>query len=426
LIYNARMSVYSGYSRVLGLVGNVLEHQDRALLSFAAPFIAGYFFSDADPVTAVIDVYGVIVLSLLMRPLGALFFGWFGDNIGRKAGLLLSLFGMSLSTFLIVILPSYADIGYWSPIGLFVIRSMQNFFGSGEVVSAGVYVMEHTPTKKHSLVSSIFEASTMLGVVLASALTTIWAYFGLLESSWQTLFLFSSVLGFILLLFRFLCKESPEFIPQEEKKFRLKELWNERVILLSVALVTGFSYATYLLSIRLMNAYLKVTTSLSTWELTSINTYLSVADMLLLPLFGLMAYRLSSSYLMIYSSLLTGVLALPLFWMLTQTKSVLAIITVRVTIMVLGIIFTAPYRVWLQNLVIARKRCTVLSFGAALGHLASEGPLTMLSLVFVQFGNEWMPGLLLSILGFCSAYVIWMTTRPSVKSTPQQAIQVLP
>jgi MFS family permease len=426
LIYNAPMSVYSGYSRILGLIGNVLEHQDRALLSFAAPFIAGYFFSDTDPVTAVIDVYGVLVLSLLMRPLGALFFGWFGDNIGRKAGLLLSLFGMSLSTFLIVVLPSYADIGYWSPIGLFCIRSMQNFFGSGEVVSAGVYVMEHTPIKKHSLVSSIFEASTMLGVVLASALTTLWAYLGLLETSWQSLFLFSSVLGFIVLLFRFLCKESPEFVPIEKKNFRWSDLWKERKTLLSIALVTGFSYATYLLSIRLMNAYLKVTTSLSALELTSINTYLSIADMLLLPLFGLMAYRLSSSYLMIYSSFLTGILALPLFWMLTQTKSVLAIITVRVTIMVLGIIFTSPYRMWLQNLVIARKRCTILSVGAAIGHLASEGSLTMLSLAFVQLGNEWMPGLVLSILGFASAYVIRLTTKSSLKNIQPQAIQALP
>lgn len=390
----------------MGIIGNVLEHQDRALLAFAAPFIAGYFFPEVDRVTAIIDMYGIIVLSLLMRPLGALFFGWYGDKKGRKAGLLLSLLGMSVSTILVAFLPSYHEIGYLSPLGLFFIRSMQNFFGSGEVVSAAVYVLEHTPQKRQSLLSSIFEASTMLGVVLASAQTTFLAYLGYLESSWQWLFLFSGVLGFIFLLCRTLSSESPEFKGNEDKGINWKELWKERSTLCAVALTTGFSYATYLLSIRFMNAYLKVTTSLSALELTSINTYLSIADMLLLPLFGILAYYLSPLFLMRFSALVTGITALPLFYMLTQTKSVVVIIFVRLAIMVLGIIFAAPYRMWLQGLVETKKRCTLLSVGAAIGHLVVEGPLTMLTLLFVQLGNEWMPGLILSVLGLSSVFVI--------------------
>lgn len=400
------MPTSSRYSRIVGILGNALEHQDRALLAFTAPFIAGYFFPEVDKVTAVIEMYGVIVLSLFMRPLGALFFGWYGDKKGRKAGLLLSLFGMSISTLLVAFLPSYHSIGYWSPIGLFCVRSMQNFFGSGEVVSAGVYVMEHTPKAKQSIFSSIFEASTMLGVVLASAQTTFMAYLGYLESSWQWLFLLSGGMGFIFLLCRTLGKESPEFAAPLDKSVNWKELWSERSTLFAVALTTGFSYATYLLSIRFMNAYLKVTTSLTALELTSINTALSLADMVLLPLFGVVGFYLSPIFLMRFSSIATGVIALPLFLMLTQTKSVAAIIFVRLSIMVLGIIFAAPYRMWLQGMVDAKKRCTLLSVGAAVGHLAIEGPLTMLSLLFVQMGNEWMPGLILSVLGLTSALVV--------------------
>lgn len=411
------MFSYSRYSRILGLVGNILEHQDRALLALAAPFIASYFFPETDRVTAIIDIYGVIVLSLFMRPLGALFFGWYSDKVGRKTGLLLSLLGMSLSTVMIAFLPSYREIGYFSPLGLLLIRSMQNFFGSGEVVSAGVYVMEHTPEKRRSFHSAIFEASTMLGVVSASAQTTLWAYLGYLESYWQGLFLISGVLGFFLLLCRTFGKESPEFVSNNERGIKWSELWREKATIFAVALVTGFSYTTYLLSIRFMNAYLKVTTPLSALELTSINTYLSILDMLLLPLFGMVAYYFSPIYLMSFSALVTGVIALPLFWSLASTKSVAMIIFVRLTIMILGIIFAAPYRLWLQRLVDVKKRCTVLSIGASLGHLAVEGPLTMLSLLFVQIGNEWMPGLILSAFGLSSAYVIKkMESRLSSKS----------
>jgi MFS transporter, MHS family, proline/betaine transporter len=392
----------STVSRISGLLGNIIEHQDRALFAFIAPFIAGYFFPSDDPLTAIIDIYGVIVLSLFMRPLGAIFFGWYGDKNGRRSGLLLSLYGMSISTMAIGFLPSYAEWGYYSPCLLFLIRCMQNFFGSGEVITGGIYVMEHTQEAKRSIFSGFFEASTMLGVLLASAQTAFFAYFGILESHWKLLFIIPGVIGFMIYLLRHYSAESPEFCKEAYDRFSWKAVWRERTAVFAVAMTNGFTYGTYLLSIRFMNTYLKATTSLDSLELTSINTLLSVIDTLILPLFGFAAFYLSPAFVMGFATFATAVLALPLFLWMASAKTISVILAVRLTIVVLGVIFAAPFRAWIQGLVGAKDRCTVLNVGASFGQLAIEAPLTMLSLIFVRQGNEWIPGLFLSLLGLAT------------------------
>jgi MFS family permease len=393
-------------SRIVGLCANVLEHQDRALFPLLAPFIASYFFPVADRITALVDIYGVIVFSLFMRPLGSLFFGWLGDRKGRKSSLLLSLYGMSMSTIAIGFIPSHTEIGSFSPLLLLMLRCSQNFFGAGEAISGGIYVMEHTKKGKQGFISAIFEASTMLGVLIASLQTALIAYFGLLYSHWQWLFYVSGALGLFFYFLRKRSQESPEFISTPEGRFSWLMLWQERKPLFAVAVTTGFGYATYLLSIRFMNTYLQATTDINAAELTSVNTLLSLLDLMILPLFGLAALYVPASALMSASAITTGIFSLPLFIWMMSTKTLPVILFVRLIIVIFGVIFAAPYRAWLQALVGPEKRCMVLNVGSAMGQLCVEGPLTLLSLLMIRQGGEWIPGVCLALLGFGSAYVI--------------------
>lgn len=393
-------------SRILGIFANALEHQDRALFPLLAPFVASHFFPAEDHIKALIDIYGVIVLSLFMRPLGALFFGWFGDRKGRKSSLLLSLYGMSMSTIAIGLIPSHQEIGSFSPILLLLFRCSQNFFGAGEAVSGGIYVMEHTKKRKQGFISALFEASTMLGVLVASFQTALLAYFGLLHSHWQWLFYFSGLLGLLFFILRKRSQESPEFNSYPEDRFYWRLLWEERRSLAAVAVTTGFGYATYLLSIRFMNTYLQATTNIGASELTSVNTLLSLLDLLILPLFGLAALYIPAGALMSASAITTGIFSLPLFIWMMSSKTLPVILFVRLVIVIFGVIFAAPYRAWMQELVGPERRCKVLNIGSALGQLCVEGPLTLFSLLMIRQGGEWIPGLCLALLGFGSAYVI--------------------
>lgn len=395
----------------MGICANALEHQDRALFPLIAPFIADYFFPSEDRITALINIYGVIVLSLFMRPLGAFVFGWFGDRMGRKRGLLLSLYGMSVSTIAIGLIPSYASIGYLSPLFLFLARCSQNFFAAGETVSGGIYVMEHTRKGKQGFISAIFEASTMLGVVIASFQTALLAYVGLLYTHWQWLFYFSGALGFLFYFLRKRSNESPEFDEGITEKITWKALWEERRPLAAIAVTTGFGYATYLLSIRFMNTYLQATTDINAADLTSVNTALTVFDLMILPVFGLAALYIPAGVLMSAAAITTGIFSLPLFLWMMSTKTLPVILFVRLLIVILGVIFTAPYRAWIQALVRPDRRCTVLNMGSALGQLCVEGPLTLFSLLMIRQGVEWVPGICLTILGFGSAYVIRQMKR---------------
>lgn len=401
----------SKISQWTGLIGSILEHHDKALFVLLAPFISTQYFPSEDLVSSLIEMYGMIVLSLCVRPLAALYFGPLADQKGRKAALLISLMGMSLSTIAIGILPNYASWGWVSPLLLFIFRCGQNFFGAGELTGGAVYVLEHTQDKYKPLVSSLFESSIILGILIASLETTILAYFGILESYWYVLFIIAGSLGLLGTIARSYAKESPEFLQGLKiPHYQLKDFWKERKVLLAIAITTGFSYGTYILSITFVNAFLKVISSIEPFQMTSINTILIVVDFVTLPLFGLLALRLSPRLLMNFAAGAMAIFAIPLFAWMVHSESLVSIVVVRLIIVVLGVCFAAPYRAWIQELVPAARRCTLLNFGGTIGQLFVEGPMTMLSLLFLEIHQPLMPAILLALLGVASVLVIRRTT----------------
>lgn len=391
-----------------GLIGSVLEHHDKALFALLAPFIAPYYFPSENLISSFIEIYGVIVLSLLVRPLAAIFFGPLADRKGRKQALLISMLGMSLTTTLMGLLPSYAEWGFFAPLALFILRCGQNFFVTGELSGGAIFVIEHASPRHKALMSSLFETSIMLGVLLASVETTLLAYFGLLQEYWHYMFIVAGLLSLLTALFRSKLEETPEFkqvIPMQ-KKFDWNALYAEKSALGLVVLLSAFSYATYIFSITFVNAFIKLISPATALELTSVNTLIIVIDLLTLPLFGWLSIRYSAVYLMRFATFMTALLALPLFAWMVFAKTIFAIISVRLIIVVLGVCFAASHRAWLLEHIPIAKRGTVLSVGTTIGQLIAEGPLTMLSLFFLQMQIAWVPGILMGAIALITGYTI--------------------
>ena len=174
--------------RLAGFFGNTLEHYDSALFILLAPYIASIFFGGQDHLTALIMTYAILPLGLLTKPLGSLVFGWIGDRWGRRQALIYSMFGMAGATVAIGFLPTYQEIFFWSPISLACLRMLQSFFAAGEVVGAALFVLEHTQPSKRSMMSGFYDATSVAGMLIASACVAILGHYGCVESCWRILF----------------------------------------------------------------------------------------------------------------------------------------------------------------------------------------------------------------------------------------------
>ncbi len=132
-------------------------------------------------------------------------------------------------------------------------------------------------------------------------------------------------------------------------------------------ITTGFSYTSYTLSLVIMNGLIPLISAVSKTEMMHLNTLLLGLDFLLLPFFGLLAYRFSREKMMMLAGLAATLIGLPLFSMLKEA-SLIMIIMIRVILVIIGVWFSAPFHAWLQTLVPASQRYTLLSLAMHLEH----------------------------------------------------------
>jgi MHS family proline/betaine transporter-like MFS transporter len=141
-------------------LGNLLEWYDFTVYALFAPVIAANFFPPSDdPTTPLLKSFLVFGLGFLVRPLGAVIIGNYGDRAGRKAALMLTLGLMGLGTGVIALAPTYASIGVWAPLLLLAGRVLQGFSAGGEVGGATAYLLESAQPHERGRVASWLQAS---------------------------------------------------------------------------------------------------------------------------------------------------------------------------------------------------------------------------------------------------------------------------
>jgi len=153
-------------------LGNFFEHYDTALFGFLSAFLAPLIFPKENQITALILTYAMLPLGMLARPLGALIFGYIGDAYGRKQALFLTLGGMSIVSGCIAFSPTYAQAGIVAPIIFCIGRIMQNFLASGETMGGAIFLLENTSEKRHDLLSSIYNTTTIGGILFAMSVSS--------------------------------------------------------------------------------------------------------------------------------------------------------------------------------------------------------------------------------------------------------------
>jgi MHS family proline/betaine transporter-like MFS transporter len=393
-------------------LGNLFEHYDTALFGLLSPFLAPLIFPEKDPITALILTYAMIPLGMLARPIGSLVFGYIGDVYGRNYALFLTLAGMAVVSGGIALSPTYSQVGLLAPLIFCLGRILQNFLAAGETMGGAIFLLENSPEKRHDLLSSLYNASTMGGHLLASLGVFLLARYNFIDPGWRLLYLCGCVTALFGCLFRHSSPPIQEPITVSHTLTKLKNiLWVHKKALFFVVICSGFGFASYSMALVLMNGLIPLISSITKAEVMKINTYLILFDCCALPFFGWIASQMSRERLMLSASLGVVLLSIPLFLSL-KGASLMGIIVVRMILVIFGVAFFAPFHAWARQLVPEGARCIVISLGYALGSQALGGPTAALSLwCFQQTGMVVSATWYWMLLGLLSSWIIIITSR---------------
>ncbi|WP_370591116.1 MFS transporter [Saccharopolyspora montiporae] len=196
-------------------LGSTIEFYDFLLYATAASLVFGpVFFTGLDPLAATIASYGTFAAGYLARPLGGLVLGHFGDRIGRKRMLVLSMTIMGVASFLIGLVPPASAIGSWGAIILVGLRICQGIAVGGEWGGAALMSLEHADRKQRGFAASFTNAGAPSGAVLGTLLMSAFATLPreqFLAWGWRIPFLLSAALLVLGLFVRSRVAESPIF-----------------------------------------------------------------------------------------------------------------------------------------------------------------------------------------------------------------------
>lgn len=198
------------------MIGTTIEWYDFFLYGTAAALVFNkLFFPNSDPLTGTMLAFATYALGFVARPLGGLVFGHYGDRIGRKKLLMLSLMLMGGATVLIGLLPTYGQVGVLAPIGLIVLRLVQGFAVGGEWGGAVLIVSEHGDDARRGFWTSWPQAGVAAGNILAAGvlalMTAMMSEADFLAWGWRIPFLLSVVLIGVGWWVRTTVEESPVF-----------------------------------------------------------------------------------------------------------------------------------------------------------------------------------------------------------------------
>lgn len=224
------MRLLSGLKReqkeAIGLlqVGTFLEYFDLMLYVHMAVILNELFFPKTDPHTSALLSAFAFCSTYVLRPLGALVFGYIGDNIGRKSTVIITTMMMSISCIIMATLPTYAQIGITAAWAVTLCRIIQGISSMGEIIGAEIYLTEITKPPLSYPIVALIGCSSRLGTMVALGVATLVLTFGI---EWRTAFWVGAAIAVIGSVARTRLRETPEFL--QIKNLRQQAIQNNKV-----------------------------------------------------------------------------------------------------------------------------------------------------------------------------------------------------
>lgn len=352
-------------------VGTLFEWYDFLIYGVAAALVFNtLFFPNIDPVAGMLAALLTYAVGFIARPVGGAIFGHYGDKLGRKSVLMITMLLMGVGTFAIGLLPTYAEIGIWAPVLLILLRILQGIGFGGEWSSAALMIIENAPENRRGFYSSFVQVGFPLGLLLATgsfALVSKLPQEDLMSWGWRVPFLISFVLVALGGYVRSKLIETPVFTElREQQRLSKSPFWetvtkHPRTLLTAIGIkVTEVSWS-YVVTVFLVG-YATTKLNLPKSMFMDAIAVAAAVNLVSIPLFGYLSDLVGRKPLFYAGSIFTILMAFPLF-NLVATGTSATIMLVVIACMVFGnaMMFSA-LAAYLSELFEPQVRSTGLGF----------------------------------------------------------------
>ena len=396
-------------------IGCTIEWYDFFLYNtFAALVFNKLFFPSFDPLVGTLLAYTTALVGFIARPVAGVIFGHFGDRIGRKKMLILTLLIMGIGTFLIGLLPTYETIGIWAPILLLLLRITQGLGIGGEWGGAVLMAIEHSPNGRRGFYGSWPQLGVPAGLALATgmvALLTTVAGDVFLEGAWRIAFLFSALLVGVGIYIRMKILETPAFVRLQETetvaRIPVAELFRDHpkqtFLGMGCRYIEGVAFNIYGVFVI---TYLVTAVKLPRTTVLLSVTLASLVMIAFIPYFGRLSDRIGRRKVFGIGALLTGLLSIPAFWLMSMSAQAPILATVAIVVP-FGVVYAAVYgpeAALFSELFPARVRYTGISFVYQFSGIFASGltPIIATALLKEGGGQPWLITAYVVVVGLIS------------------------
>ncbi|HEX3342441.1 MAG TPA: MFS transporter [Pseudolabrys sp.] len=403
-------------------IGTTIEWYDFFLFGVVTPLVFNkLFFPNFDPLVGTLLAYTTFFVGFISRPIGGIIFGHYGDRIGRKTVLVLTILIMGVATFLIGLLPTYASVGIWAPIMLLFLRIFQGIGIGGEWGGAVLMAVEHSPAGRRGFYGSWPQIGVPAGLLLSSGMVYLLSYLpeaDFYSWGWRIAFLISAVLVAVGLYIRLKIMETPAFtrIQESNKLVHVPffELWRTHgkntLLGLGARYIEGVTFNIFGVFVV---GYLAGTLGLPRQTALAGVMIASAIMIVMLPIYGNLSDRIGRRRMFGVAGILIGILSFPAFWLM-QTKEPLMIwIAIAVPFAFVYPAVYGPQAALFSELFDTRVRYTGISFVYQFSGIYASGLTPIIATALLPMGGNkpWLICLYVLAVSIVSALSVFAMTE---------------
>jgi metabolite-proton symporter len=397
------------------LIGTTIEWYEYYIYGATAALVFPLlFFPTHDRLVSLMLSFASFAIAFAIRPIGAAVFGHFGDRVGRKTTLIVTLVMTGVATFLIGFLPTYESIGLWAPAILILLRLIQGFGVGGEWGGAALMSLEWGDQKKRGAAGAWPQLGTSIGLILSTSAVMGSSYFTgehFLEWGWRIPFLLSGILVIIGLFVRLAIEETPSFAAKKQSrqieksplKFVVKHHWREIVKVAFLRMseqMPFYIFTAFILDYATQNAHVSRTFVL----LATLSA--AVLDLILLPIFSNLADRVGRRNMYYFGCVVLILMAFPYFWVLNSGNETWIFIAITLSLVPHAIQYGAQASLISEQFPV-HVRYTGAGVGYQMSSLVAGGPAPLIaSFLLVSFGTGYAVAAYLAVGGVIAALAL--------------------
>ena len=381
-------------------IGTTIEWYDFFLYGTASALIfPKLFFPNYDPLTGTLAAFGTYAVGFAARPIGGIVCGHFGDRIGRKSMLVLTLLIMGVATFMIGLLPTYEKIGIWAPILLVLLRVAQGFGVGGEWGGAVLMAVEHAPRGKRGFYGSWPQVGVPAGLLLS---TLVFSQITKLPEAaqftwgWRLAFLLSLLLVGVGLYIRLAVVEPPEFAKvkqtRTESRMPILDVIREhpKNVIQAMGARLAENGAFYLYTVFIITYATQSRIGFSKASVLNAISLAALVEIAAIPTYGWLSDRLGRRPVYLFGAIFTGLFAFPFFWLVDTSATGLMTLAIVVALVFGHAAMYGPQASFFSELFGTRVRYSGASLGYQLASVIAGGlsPLIATSLL-QRTGRSW-------------------------------------